>query len=179
MQYCPNIVLIGMPGVGKSTVGVLLAKRLGMDFVDTDIRIQSHEGDTLQGLIKRLGSEGFCDLEARHIQSLALRDHVIATGGSVVYRHAAMRCLGADGLLLHLDIGLESLRRRLDDIEARGVVVTAGQTLTDLYLERRPLYSHYADVEISTDGLSPDRVILRILKSLEQRPWRTAADGKA
>jgi shikimate kinase len=179
MHRSPNIVLIGMPGVGKSTVGVLLAKRLGMDFVDTDIHIQSREGDSLQGLIKRLGSEGFCDLEARHIQNLSLRGHVIATGGSVVYRQAAMRCLGADGLLLHLDIGLASLSRRLDDIEARGVVLTAGQSIGDLYLERRPLYSHYADVEIATDGLTPDQVVACILKSLEQRPRRTASAGRA
>jgi shikimate kinase len=171
MNRLKNIVLIGMPGVGKSTVGVLLAKRLGMDFIDTDIHIQTREGRSLQELIQMLGSEGFCDLEVRHILSLSLQAHVIATGGSVVYRHAAMRHLGAEGILLHLDIGLEPLRRRLDDIEARGVVVAPGQTISELYRERRPLYTRYAHGEIPTDGLTPDQVIGQILRTLsEPRP---------
>lgn len=163
-----NVVLIGMPGVGKSTVGVLLAKRLGFAFMDTDIYIQVREGRSLQELIRAHGAEGFCRLEENHILSLALDSHIIAPGGSVVYRPKAMAHLKANGVAIHLDLAVERLKRRLDDVDARGVVIGPGQTVEHLYAERRPLYLRYADVTVDTDGLTPDQVVGRVLAALDR-----------
>jgi len=115
-----NIVLIGMPGVGKSTIGVLLAKHLGYSFLDTDILIQATEGKTLQQLIQKHGIPGFCELEQDYILSISLSCHVIATGGSVVYGKAAMKHLKTDSVVIHLDLSLDRLQKRLDDLDARG-----------------------------------------------------------
>jgi shikimate kinase len=161
-----NIVLIGMPGVGKSTVGVLLAKRLGFAFIDTDILIQVREGRSLQELIRAHGAEAFCRIEENHILSLAVGAHVIAPGGSVVYRPRAMAHLKSQGVAIYLDIDVERLKRRLDDVDARGVVIGPGQTIESLYAARRPLYLHYADATVGTDGLTPDQVVGRILQIL-------------
>ena len=157
-----NIVLTGMPAVGKSTVGVLLAKRLGMAFVDTDIRIQTAEQKSLRALISVHGLERFCDLEEAHILSLEETFSVIATGGSVVYREGAMRHLAASGVVVYLDIDLASLEERLRDIDARGVVVAPGQSLADLYAERQPLYRNSADVTVNAAGITPDHLVARI-----------------
>jgi shikimate kinase len=163
-----NIVLIGMPGVGKSTVGVLLAKRLGFAFIDTDIFIQVREGESLQGLIQAHGAEGFCRMEERHILSLALDSHVIATGGSVVYSRRAMAHLTSNGVAVHLDIAVDRLKRRLNDVDARGVVIAPGQSIESLYAERRPLYLQHADVTVATDRLSPDQVVGAVLGAVER-----------
>jgi shikimate kinase len=163
-----NIVLIGMPGAGKSTVGVLLAKRLRFAFLDTDILIQVREGRSLQDLIRVHGTEVFCRIEENHILSLVVDAHVIAPGGSVVYRPQAMAHLKANGTLIHLDISVERLKRRLDDVDARGVVIGPGQTIEGLYAERRPLYLRYADATVETDGLTPDQVVGRLLKVFDQ-----------
>jgi shikimate kinase len=156
-----------MPGVGKSTIGVLLAKRLKFAFVDTDIYIQTREGKSLQELIQLLGTAGFCELERNYILSLSATASVIATGGSVVYMPSAMGHLQAGGQIVHLDLELNHLQKRLDDIDARGVVIGPDQKLGDLYAERRPLYEKYADMTIATDGLSPDQVVGRIIKLLK------------
>jgi shikimate kinase len=161
-----NIVLIGMPGVGKSTVGVLAAKRLGLGFVDTDIHIQQQEGCSLQSLIAAHGAAAFCRIEERHILSLALERHVIAPGGSVVYRPAAMAHLKAGGLAIHLDITVARLQRRLEDVDARGVVIAPGQTIAGLYAERRPLYLAYADASVATDGLTPEEVTGNVIAAI-------------
>ncbi len=161
-----NIVLIGMPGVGKSTVGVLLAKRLGLGFIDTDIHIQQREGLSLQSLIAAHGAAAFCRIEERHIRSLSLERHVIAPGGSVVYSPAAMAHLKAGGLTIHLDITAARLQRRLDDVDARGVVIAPGQTIAGLYAERRPLYLGYADATVATDGLTPEEVVGKVIASI-------------
>ena len=157
-----NVVLIGMPGVGKSTVGVLLAKRLGYGFLDTDILIQTRENKSLKQLIDRHGLDGFCGIEANHICSIELRAHVIATGGSVVYDSNAMRHLRADGHIVHLDLSLDRLERRLDDVVARGVVIAPGKAVADLYAERQPLYRANCDVTIDTNDLTPAEVVERI-----------------
>ena len=157
-----NLVLIGMPGVGKSTVGVLLAKHLGFGFVDTDIFIQTREGRSLQQLITEHGLDGFCLLEARHILSLQLTGHVIATGGSVVYDADAMQHLRAGGRVVHLDLSPDRLQRRLDDVVERGVVIEPGKSVRDLYEERRPLYLVHADLTIDTNDLSPAQVVERV-----------------
>ena len=161
-----NVILIGMPGVGKSTVGVLLAKRLGFAFIDTDIYIQVREGRSLQAIIQAHGADEFCRIEENYILSLAVGSHVIAPGGSVVYRPNAMAHLKANGFTVHLDIAVECLMRRLDDIDARGVVIAPGQTIEGLFAERRPLYIRYADVTVVTDGLTPDQVVGHVLAAL-------------
>jgi shikimate kinase len=163
-----NVVLIGMPGVGKSTVGVLLAKRLGFAFIDTDIFIQVREGRSLQAIIQAHGAEEFCRIEEDHILSLAFGSHVIAPGGSVVYRPRTMAHLKADGIAIHLDLAVERLKRRLDDVDGRGVVIGPGQTIEGLYAERRPLYLHYADATVATDGLTPDQVVGRVRAALDR-----------
>ena len=168
MQTRKNVSLIGMPGVGKSTVGVLLAKRLKFAFVDTDIYIQTREGKSLQELIQLHGTAGFCDLEGNYILSLSVTATVIATGGSVVYIQPAMEHLQAGGQIVHLDLELSRLQQRLDDIDARGVVIGPHQKLDDLYAERQPLYAKYADITIATDGLSPDQVVVRIIQLLKE-----------
>lgn len=167
MSLPKNIILIGMPGVGKSTVGVLLAKRLGMAFVDTDIMIQVRQGRSLQAIIQAHGAAEFCRIEENHILSLELAAHVIAPGGSVVYSPRAMAHLKAHGIAVHLDIAVERLKRRLDDVDARGVVIAPGQTLEGLFAERRPLYLRYADATIATDGLMPELVMKEIIKALK------------
>ncbi len=155
-----------MPGVGKSTAGVLLAKRLGFAFIDTDIYIQVREGRSLQELIRANGADAFCRIEEAHILTLAVESHVIAPGGSVVYRPNAMAHLKANGIAIHLDISVERLKRRLDDVDARGVVIGPGQTIESLYAERRPLYRDYSDAAVDTDGLTPDQVVGRMLSVL-------------
>ena len=163
MEPDKNIILIGMPAVGKSTIGVLLAKQLKYSFLDTDIYIQSRENKTLQEIIQAHGTDGFCDIEERYILSVNVSSHVIAPGGSVVYRQRAMEHLQSDGLIIHLDLALKHLQKRLDDVDARGVVIAAGQKLEDLYAERHPLYLKYADVTVVTDGLAPDQVVGEII----------------
>lgn len=161
-----NIVLIGMPAVGKSTVGVLLAKRLGYGFVDTDIHIQTGEGSSLESLIARLGPEGFLDLEADYIERLDLAAHVIATGGSVVYRERAMRHLARSGCIVHLDIDLPSLTRRLHDLGGRGVVMAPGQTIEGLYAERTPRYTLWAHVTVNCSTLPPDQTVACVMSAM-------------
>ena len=163
MDTRKNVILIGMPAVGKSTVGVILAKRLNFSFLDMDILIQTREGKSLQELIQRHGASGFCDIEAQHLLSVAASSHVLATGGSVVYRDKAMQHLHTNGVIIHLDLELGRLQKRLDDIDARGVIIGPDQKLGDLYAERQPLYAKYADITISTDGLSPDQVVRQIV----------------
>ena len=161
-----NIVLIGMPGVGKSTIGVLLAKHLGYSFLDTDIFIQATEGKTLQQLIQKHGISDFCELEQDYILSISLSCHVIATGGSVVYGNAAMKHLKADSVVIHLELSLDRLQKRLNDLDARGVAIAPGRDLSDLYAERHPLYLKYADQTVETDTLTPDIVVKRIIALL-------------
>ncbi len=173
-----NIILIGMPGAGKSTVGVLLAKRLGLGFIDTDIHIQQREGRSLQALIAAHGAESFCRIEEGHLLSLVLVSHVIAPGGSVVYSAKAMAHLKVGGFAVHLDITVERLKKRLDDVDARGVVIAPGQTIDGLYVERRPLYLAYADATVSTDGLTPEEVVREVMAASSRPGHPTAPPGR-
>lgn len=161
-----NVVLIGMPGVGKSTVGVLLAKRLGYGFLDTDILIQTREKKSLKKLIDQLGLEGFCRVEASHILSIDLNAHVIATGGSVVYDPRAMQHLRTGGRIVHLDLSVDRLQQRLDDVVARGVVIAPGKGVQDLYAERHPLYMANGDLTVDTNDLIPSEVVDRICNQI-------------
>lgn len=164
----PNIVLIGMPGSGKSTVGVLLAKRLGMGFVDTDLLIQAGEGRSLQRLIEINGMRRFCEIECRYAEHVDVSETVIATGGSVVYYDSAMAALKKTGTIVYLKLPLAELQQRLGDLNARGVVLEPGQTLAALYAKRAPLYERWAEVTADLSGLSHDPCVDAILKELGQ-----------
>lgn len=166
-----NIVLIGMPGVGKSTVGVILAKVLGYQFVDSDLVIQKEEGKLLKEIIAEAGTEGFIEVENRVNASLEVTDSIIATGGSVVYGKEAMEHLCEIGTVVYLALPYEEIEKRLSDIKGRGVVLREGQTLKDLYEERTLLYKKYADVQIDETGLNVEETIDAILKSRDTNKW--------
>lgn len=162
-----NIVLIGMPGVGKSTVGVILAKVLGYQFVDADLLIQQQEGRLLCEIIAKEGTQGFIQVENRVNASIEAEHAIIATGGSVVYGEAAMRHLRDIGTVIYLKVPYPALEKRLADIKGRGVVLKDGQDLYGLYLERTPLYEKYADIEISEAGLGIEQTVEQIIRKLE------------
>lgn len=147
-----NIILIGMPGAGKSTVGVVLAKRLGYRFVDSDLVIQEKYGKLLHELIEQYGVEEFWRMEEEVNASLNLEQSVIATGGSAVYGAKAMEQLGRSGTIVYLELPYEEIAERLGDLSARGVTMRPGQTLKDLYGERIPLYEKYAHVTVRCSG---------------------------
>jgi shikimate kinase len=169
MRTGGNIVLVGMPGVGKSTIGVLLAERLGYGFLDTDILMQTLEGRTLQKIIAYRGLDGFRRIEEKTILSLSITSHVIATGGSVVYSIKAMEHLKQRGWVCYLDIAPQLLRDRLDNIDTRGIVMAPGQTIESLYRERYPLYMQYADATVASGNLTPSQVLKKIDAALADR----------
>ena len=157
-----NIILIGMPGVGKSTVGVVLAKRLGYSFVDADLVIQSWEGKLLHEIIEERGVEGFWMLEEAVGESMDVRRTVIATGGSAVYGENAMAHYKQIGTVVYLSLPLEGIRERLGGLTERGVTLRDGQDLDGLYVERQPLYERYADVTVDCEGLSIREIVEQI-----------------
>jgi shikimate kinase len=157
-----NIILIGMPGAGKSTVGVLLAKRLGYHFVDTDLILQTRQLGRLQEIIAREGMERFKELEADTLCSLEVSHSVVATGGSAVYSARAMDRLRALGKLVFIDIPLEELLTRVHDMDTRGLVIGPGESYQQLYLERQPLYAKYAEVTIPGGGMTVEAVAAAI-----------------
>lgn len=161
-----SIALIGMPAVGKSTVGVLLAKQLGYDFLDTDILIQTKENMTLPQIIKKKGLKGFLDIEAAHLLGLGGKRQVIATGGSVIYREQAMRHLKRIATLIYLHVDLPTLLTRLSDIEARGVAIDPSSSIDSLYEERMPLYDEFCDIKIVCGQNQPGRVAADIVEAL-------------
>ncbi len=166
-----NIILIGMPGVGKSTVGVVLAKVLGYQFVDSDLVIQKEEGKLLKEIIAEVGPEGFIEVENRINAGLDVAESVVATGGSVVYGKEAMEHLKNIGTVVYLYLPYEEINKRLSDIKGRGVVLRDGQTLKDLYEERTKLYEKYADVQIDESGLNVEETINAILESRDKNKW--------
>ena len=143
-----NIVLIGMAGAGKSTLGVLLAKALGMDFVDTDILIQQREERLLQEIIDHDGIDRFLAVEESVISELHLRNSVFGTGGSVVYSQRAMEALREGGTVIYLYVAYKEVERRVTNITTRGIVIKQGRSLKDAYEERLPLYHRYSDIVI-------------------------------
>ncbi len=164
-----NLILIGMPGVGKSTVGVLLAKVLNRDFIDTDVVIQSQENRSLQQIIQEAGREKFCELEERYVLHISDENAIIATGGSVVYSDAAMKHLAGNGIVAHLDAPLQLIEKRVQDVGDRGVVMMPGQSLEDLYRERQPLYRRWADITVDTTGLNQEEVLSAVTDELAAR----------
>ncbi|NPD31030.1 shikimate kinase [Eggerthellaceae bacterium zg-1084] len=151
-----NIVLIGMPGAGKSTLGIVLAKILNKSFVDADLLIQSQSDKTLQKIIDAMGPEGFIEVENAVLSGIEAENSVISTGGSAVYSDEAMRHLAGIGTVVYLRISYESLVSRLGDLQERGVVLKSGvgMSLRELYDERRPLYEQYAQITVDVDNLS-------------------------
>jgi len=162
-----NIVLIGMPAVGKSTIGVLLAKAASRDFIDTDVFIQAREGRSLQEIIDREGLEEFCRIEARHILSLACRGKVMATGGSVVYSEPAMKHLGGCGVIVHLTLDLQAIKKRLTNLDSRGIVMAPGKTIDLLYEERMPLYRQYADFIVNCGEKTHEKIVAEIIRMVK------------
>lgn len=157
-----NIILIGMPGAGKSTVGVVLAKRLGYTFVDSDLVIQERHGKLLHELISAHGIEGFWKIENDVNASLQYEKAVIATGGSAIYGAEAMEHLRSIGTVVYLQLPFEEIEERLGDLNARGVTLQPGQTLRDLYAERVPLYEKYAHRTIDCSGKTLRDVVQEI-----------------
>ena len=147
-----NIILIGMPGAGKSTVGVVLAKRLGYAFVDSDLVIQEKYGRLLHDLIEEYGVEGFRELENGVNSGIDVQRSVIATGGSAVYGREAMEHFRKIGTVVYLKLPYEEIAERVGDLDARGVSMMPGQTLEELYKERTPLYEKYAHITINCEG---------------------------
>ncbi len=161
-----NIVLVGMPGVGKSTVGVLLAKQLGRYFLDTDVFIQVVTERNLQQIIDEQGLEEFRNVEESHVLCIEVENAVIATGGSVVYGEKAMAHLKENGVVVHLDLPLEKIKQRVQNLNSRGLVIEKGKTLDDLYRQRQPLYRRYADITIDCTDKNQDQLVAEIIKKL-------------
>lgn len=162
-----NIILIGMPGAGKSTVGVVLAKRLGYGFLDSDLLLQEKEGKLLYQMIEELGEEGFLKLENQLNASVRADKTVIATGGSAVYGKEAMKHFGETGVVVYLKLAYEELEKRLGNLHRRGVVLKPGFSLPDLYAERAPLYEKYADLIVGCDGKDIRQIVEEIAYSFE------------
>lgn len=164
-----NITLIGMPGAGKSTIGVVLAKVLGYQFLDSDLLIQKQEKRRLSEIIEEEGYKGFKDVENRVNTSIEAENTVIATGGSVVYCEEAMEHLKSIGTVVYLKLSLNALSKRLGNLKGRGVLLREGQTLTNLYEERTPLYEKYADIVIDEEGKDLEASLEILLKTLKEK----------
>jgi shikimate kinase len=165
-----NVVLIGMPGAGKSTIGVILAKMLGKSFIDTDLLIQQSENRLLQQIINEDGVDVFLRVEERTILNLKAEGTVIATGGSVVYSPAAMERLRQNGSIIYLQLSFAEIERRIVDMAGRGIVMSKNQPLIELYHERTPLYEMYANVVVDCVGCSVETVLHHTLVALESFP---------
>ena len=159
-----NVILIGMPGCGKTTIGTELAELIGYGYIDSDSVIVAREGKRLNEIIAELGREGFLDIEAKVNSELCATRCVIATGGSVIYREKAMEKLKTMGKIVYLKLSLDTIASRLGDLKARGVALKEGFTLKDLYEERVPLYEKYADIAVDLDGLT----VLEAAKKVQQ-----------
>lgn len=164
-----NIILIGMPGAGKSTVGVLLAKALKMPFIDTDLLIQQQENCYLQELIDARGINEFIKIEENVMLGLDVKNHVIATGGSVIYSEAAVKHLKASGVLVFLNTKMYQLEHRLKNVHTRGIAMKNGQTLSTLFDERMPLYKKYSDLEIDCSKKRIETIVTEIKNNFTQK----------
>ena len=162
-----NIILIGMPGCGKSTVGVVLAKALGMDFIDSDLVIQKQTGKRLSQIIEECGDDGFREVENRINAGLEAERSVIATGGSVIYGEDAMRHLKEIGTVVYLKLSCEAIEERLGDLHARGVTIKPGWTLQDLYNERCPMYEKWADITADCEHMQLREVVTYIQQQVK------------
>lgn len=158
-----NLILIGMPGAGKSTVGVLLAKALGMGFIDTDLEIQNQEGERLQSIVDSKGHLFLRGIEEQVCRRLDCDNCVVATGGSVVYSPSGMQALGELGRIIWLSVDLDEIERRVNNFSNRGLARAPGQSLADLFAEREPLYLQYSQITVDCAGLRPDQIVTEIV----------------
>ena len=163
-----NIILIGMPGCGKSTVGVVLAKAMGYRFLDSDLVIQETEGKLLSEIIEEDGLDGFISVENRINSNLSVKRTVVATGGSVIYGREAMEHLKKIGIVVYIKLPYEEINHRLGNLEQRGVAIRKNQTLKDLYNERVPLYEKYADITVEEKNLTISQTALYIRDRLRE-----------
>ena len=165
-----NIVLIGLPGAGKSTIGVILAKTLGMKFIDTDIVIQENTGKFLQTIINEEGTDAFLEIEEKNILGMNITHAVIATGGSVVYSNHVMEHLKSDGIIVYLNISFDEMSKRLKNIKTRGVVMIPGQSLREMVNQRIPLYEQYADVTIGCSDDDFETIVGKVVEEIRHDP---------
>ena len=159
-----NIILVGMPACGKSTVGVVLAKTMNKGFVDTDILIQQRENHTLQEIIDLHGNDYFHRVEENVLLNFDEEDYVVATGGSAIYFADAIEKFKRKGRVVYLRVSLETILQRLNNIKTRGVTLGKGQTLEDLYEERTPLYQSRADIVVDAEGLTIEEIVEDIVR---------------
>jgi shikimate kinase len=168
-----NIILIGMPGSGKSTVGVILAKLMSMNFIDTDVVIQTEKGRTLQDIVDRDGYLVLRRIEEEVLLKLDCRSYVIATGGSAVYSRKAMGHLKKNGIAVFLNVDMATLKARVHDYDTRGLAKRPDQSVDDLFAERFALYRQYADITVDCVGLTHEEVCARIMNELEEGRGRS------
>lgn len=164
-----NIVLIGMPGAGKSTVGVILAKVLGMNFIDSDLLIQEQEGMLLKDIIMKEGLQGYIRIENQVNRDISVENTVIATGGSVIYCAEAMEHFRNTAKVVYIRLSYDTISKRLHNIRQRGVVLRDGQSLIDLYKERIPLYEKYAHITIDAEGLGMEELMEKISTAISNK----------
>ncbi len=162
-----NIVLIGMPGCGKSTIGVILAKTIGVGFVDTDLIIQQRENRLLQDIIDKDGIDAFLDCEESAVKTVECDNTVIATGGSVVYREDAIKHLKNNGRIFYLNVPLDEIKKRLNNISTRGIAANKNDSIDDIFIEREPLYEKYADVIIDLTDSTVEQAVEEICKKIK------------
>jgi Shikimate kinase len=162
-----NVILIGMPGSGKSTSGILLAKTLGLSFLDSDLLIQQQEGTLLQDIVNQKGFFGFVEIEERIVSNLSAASCVISTGGSVVYSEKSMNHFQKIGRIVYLDVSFSEIMRRIQNISTRGIALKDGQSLKNLYDERLPLYQKYADLTVSGDGKTIEELVTEIAEKIK------------
>lgn len=163
-----NIILIGMPGCGKSTIGVLLAKAMLYHFVDTDLLLQNEYGMSLCAILDEYGLDGFKNCEDKILSKIFCENTVIATGGSAVYCENGMENLKKNGICVYLNLSPAEIEKRIDNITTRGIAMEKGSSIDSLYLERAPLYEKYADVTLECGNMSLESCVLSALKAVEK-----------
>lgn len=159
-----NVILVGMPACGKSTIGVVLAKTMNKGFVDTDLLIQQREGKTLQNIINEHGNDYFHRIEESVLLDVDVNNYVIATGGSAIYFDCAMEHFKEHGKIVYIKVSLETILERLNNIKTRGVTLGKGQTIEDLYHQRVPLYEKHADLVIEAEDLHIEEIVEKIIE---------------
>lgn len=164
-----NIIFIGMPGSGKSTLGIVTAKILGMDFLDSDVFIQNNEKRKLQDIINSEGAEKFLDTECKNILKINVDNTVIATGGSAVLKDSAMNHLRKDAITVFLDVPLSILEKRIFNLSERGIAMKNSETLADIFDARRPYYLKYADITVKTGNMTQKSAVNKVINAIREK----------